>query len=175
MAKPSRLLIVAFGMLQACARAEPTILPPSAAVSSGTPRTAPVLQRCGLVHRAARTWVGLGDALTLNDIDGAADAAKAVVHALDEALCALLVQPAGGARRAADRPLVAAHRPLLAAIQAGASLEVTKILLDGANFSVATAELETTPDTLLGGRWQAHLQTRDQRWHLTAFSPTPTP
>jgi hypothetical protein len=174
MAKPSRLLITAFGVLQACARAEATSLPPSAAATAGIPRTAPTPQRCQLVHRAARTWVGLGDELSLDDVEGAADAVQAVVYALDEALCALLMQPTDPAGQTTEhQPLTAAHRSLVAAIAAGAGLEITQILLDGANFSVATADLRTTPLTFAGSSWRARLQARDQRWHLIAFIPAP--
>jgi hypothetical protein len=105
----------------------------------------------------------------MDDVESAAEAVQAVVDALDEALCALLVQHPGPASP------TAAHRPLVAAIQAGASLEITQILLEGATISVATADLRTTAGTLAPSSWQARLQTRDQRWQLITFNPAPAP
>jgi hypothetical protein len=165
------VLYAAFGLLtQTCVAPASSLPPPTAALEIPAPTPAPV-QRCGLVHRAPRTFVGLGEGLSLDDMSAAAQAAQAVVHALDEALCALLLEHVDHETDQSANAR-AHYQPLTTAIEAGARLEITEIMLAGANIASATAALNltgTTHDT-----WQANLTSSERGWHLISFEPAPT-
>jgi len=157
----------AFGIVVAACVAPAAGLPPPRATPQGAAATRPAAARCGLVHRAPRTFIGLGEGLTLEDMADATVAALAVVLALDEALCPLL----GHERAAGAAP--ARYQPLASAIEAGASLEVTQIMLAGTGCSSATADLQATPVGAGLAPWQASLELRQQTWFVTAFKPVP--
>ena len=105
--------------------------------------------------------------MTADDVQVAADVAHEVVVCLDEAVCALL------AGREAVAPLAHEQQPLAAAMSAGASFEVTQVILEGAAASAASAELRATPTALTPGVWWAQLQKRGDGWCVTGFRAKP--
>lgn len=138
--------------------------PPQPAAQFADPRPkpsvapAPAAERCGLVRRAERTWVGFAEGMTPDDMYPAGMAAGEVVHALDAAICGL---------RRGERPaaLRAQSERLKSSVTDGGKFEVTSVLWQDAALTRAQVELHAQ-----SAAWLAMLERREERWQITAFS-----
>ncbi|HKU37798.1 MAG TPA: hypothetical protein VJR89_06620 [Polyangiales bacterium] len=131
--------------------------PPTAAA----PRDVPAAQRCGLVRRAQRTWVGFAEGMTLEDMVPAGQAAGEVVRALDATLCAY----SRGEQPAALRNQRAGLQNSTAR---GAKLEVTKVLWQ--DTELTRAQVEVHAQAPADGSWLASVVWIEQRgWQIERF------
>jgi hypothetical protein len=138
--------------------------PPAAAEYPQAPRkvtTAPVpaaTERCGLVRRAARTWVGFAEGMSADEMLPAGQAAGEVVQALDAAFCGL---------RRGERPaaLLGERERLRSAAADGGRFEVTAVLWQDAEMTRAEVELHARST-----RWSASVVRAEERWDIAALT-----
>jgi len=116
-------------------------------------------RRCGLVRRAARTWVGYETSLPLEDMLQAANAAAALVHVLDHAVCAQL------AGRGRVWQLRAHAARLEAAVVDTGGLEVTHVVFRDSTLAVARAELHGRGETT-HGHWSVRMLRGETGWNI---------
>jgi hypothetical protein len=118
----------------------------------------PVAERCGMVRRAERTWVGFAEGMTPDDMMPAGLAAGEVVHALDAALC--------GLRRGAEPAALRAQSERLRTSAAdGGGFEVTQVLWQDAALTRAEVELHAR-----SASWLASVVRDEERWRISRFA-----
>jgi hypothetical protein len=136
--------------------------PPAAVHAQARPRGAgaplPQPQRCGLVRRAERTWVGFAKGMTPDDMVPAGQAAGEIIFVLDAAICALGrgAQPAA-LREQSDR--------LRASAADGGKFEVTKVLWQDVALTRAEVELHAQ-----SASWRASVVLEEERWQIAEFA-----
>jgi hypothetical protein len=120
---------------------------------------------CGLVKRAGRTWVGLGEGLGPADLVTAAFAAAAAVRALDGRLCASL-------ERGELVPELIPQRNLLMSSRGG-GFEVDRIQLSGSTISRASLRMHAKIPADPTQEWAAELIRNRELWTLADLSVAP--
>jgi hypothetical protein len=121
-------------------------------------------QHCGAVRRAKRTWVGFAEGMTPDDMLPAAQATAAVVRALDEVFCSLLVH------RERVPELVPERRSISDAAASGARFDVTHVTMADLATTRVTVRIRTAGGSRAPAFWQAELALRESGWQLTSIA-----